>query len=181
MNYSFETANSIGKKGECAINIFLTSQGMAVEDVSKKKEYQKKDIDFLVKTSDYEFSVDIKTDTKAFITGNFAVELISNTNKDFYKEGYLKTSEATYFCFFTPQDQVAYFVKVSELRELYKRKSGFFRHLYTTQNEFGNVWKQGRICLVPLSLLCRCPSFRRYKIGVDNIAIPFGHTLSEFF
>lgn len=88
--HNFVNSNSIGGIGEAIFYTLLSKLG-EVKAVTKDKEWQKMGVDFILDGVFY----DTKFDTKAFSTGNVALETVSR-RKDgkILKDGWAYTSEA---------------------------------------------------------------------------------------
>lgn len=79
-NFFFQQLE-IGKSGEAVVAAFFESRGNKVRDVSDDREYQKKDIDFVITNKDgVELTVEVKTDYKLNKSGNLFFE--STYHKD---------------------------------------------------------------------------------------------------
>ena len=77
--HNFKKSINVGDYGEQIIKSYLEDNPniVSIIDVSKVKEYQDKDIDFIVKLkNDEDISIELKTDT--YDTGNIFYEAISN-------------------------------------------------------------------------------------------------------
>ena len=104
--HNFNESINIGDYGEQIIKSYFETNPNVVDviDVSQNKDYQNKDIDFLVKLKNGEYiSVELKTDT--YDTGNIFYEAISN--KEHNVLGCMIKSKAK--CLFY------YFIKTKEL------------------------------------------------------------------
>lgn len=90
ITHNFVNSNSIGGIGEAIFYTLLSKLG-EVKAVTKDKEWQKMGVDFILDGVFY----DTKFDTKAFSTGNVALETVSR-RKDgkILKDGWAYTSEA---------------------------------------------------------------------------------------
>jgi hypothetical protein len=88
--HNFVASNSVGNIGESIFFLLLSKLGQVVS-VVKDKKWQSKGVDFVLEEVYY----DTKFDTKAFSTGNLALETVSR-KKDgvVVKEGWVHTSEA---------------------------------------------------------------------------------------
>ena len=97
----FQTQKSKGKVAEEIVKQHLTNRGHIVKDVSEIREYQKKDIDFLITngTTNELITLEVKRDDNLFRTGNFFFE-IGFQNEDYYMMGWIDKSKADYLCFF---------------------------------------------------------------------------------
>lgn len=88
--HNFVNSNSIGGIGEAIFYLILSNLG-EVQTVTKEKVWQKKGVDFILDGVYY----DTKFDTKAFSTGNVALETVSRRKDgEVIKAGWAFTSEA---------------------------------------------------------------------------------------
>lgn len=95
----FEGSLISGNIGEdVAYNFLRHNAGIrTIYDVSKDKQYQEEDVDFIVITTDYKLlKIEVKHDMKADRTGNICYELTSNGNI-----GCLARSQADYVFYIT--------------------------------------------------------------------------------
>lgn len=90
ITHNFVNSNSIGGIGEAIFYTLLSKLGK-VESVVKDKKWQKMGVDFILDDVYY----DTKFDTKAYSTGNVALETVSRRKDgEVIKEGWAHTSEA---------------------------------------------------------------------------------------
>lgn len=78
---SFEKDKAFGEIGESlAWNILINAESVSqVVDVRHDKSFQDEDVDFLVQRKDKSFTrVEVKTDSRAFSTGNVAYEVTTS-------------------------------------------------------------------------------------------------------
>ena len=71
---NFYNSLAIGKQAEEAVKAHLEKRGITVIDVSNIKEYQKIDVDFLLRKGNQETTLEVKHDRKLHKTGNFFFE-----------------------------------------------------------------------------------------------------------
>lgn len=97
----FEQQKAKGKVVEEIVKRHLTNRGHIIQDVSEIREYQRKDIDFLVThgTTGELITLEIKRDDNLFRTGNFFFE-IGFQKENYYSMGWIDKSKADYLCFF---------------------------------------------------------------------------------
>jgi len=113
---NFEEANSIGNIGEAvAINYIMKMKNAKhIFDVRKDRLFQKYDVDFLVLMVDGSVKwVEVKTDTKAHLTGNIAYE---KTKKDGIIQGGLDRSVAQMLLYYVVGENKLYKVNIEGLR-----------------------------------------------------------------
>jgi len=129
IQHNFADSIKVGKKGENIVYDWLMSRESVknVIDVSDDRDYQKKDIDYIVQFhKGKNVSIEIKCDTY-YHTGNFFLELISNDNKG--TEGCLIYTEADYLFYFFDKVNILYIIPVKELQQWISenKDSGRFR------------------------------------------------------
>lgn len=94
---SFYSALTRGKSVEQIVKAHLESRGHIIEDVSENVDYQKRDIDFIVKSANGQLTtLEVKMDKGISLYGNFFFEANSSTGD----KGWLANSQARYICFF---------------------------------------------------------------------------------
>lgn len=110
----FSESLAEGGYGEHAIwNLFIKQPWVkSVVDVRDDKEFQEKDIDFLVEDKNRQFtSVEVKTDFKAHETGNIVYEATTN-----HALGCFEKTQAKYIMYFIPGSKEAHMINVVDLR-----------------------------------------------------------------
>lgn len=107
-------------------------------------------------------TVEVKTDYRMYETGNLLLEMVSNSNPAYYKEGWFITSKAQVFVFYSPQTNSTYQVFADELRKVVFDNQSQLKYRNMRVNEFGNVIKETQICLVPINFVRNnCETFRQ--------------------
>lgn len=147
MKHSFVASNSIGGIGEALFFTFASKylKKSKIEDVSKKKEWQKKGIDFRIDSIGY----DVKFDTKAASTGNLALETVSKAKDgEVHKEGWAYTSEADCIVYATlvGLDWAFYFFTRNEILHLIDKHTENRKSVY-------NYGYNSEVVLVPKDTL----------------------------
>ena len=160
--HNFNKSINIGNCGEEIIKSYLESNPNIVDvtDVSKDKEYQDKDIDFIVKLKNGEdISIELKTDT--YDTGNIFYEAISN--KEYKVLGCMIKSKAK--CLFY------YFIKTKELYVIdfkaYKKWVNKNNKRFA-KREIKNINKMGTGITHSIGLLIPKRTFEKEMIGHFN-------------
>lgn len=154
----FQELKRKGEVGEMAVINHYQKKGCAVEDVSDNPQYFKYDIDILINGQ----TVEVKTDYRMYETGNLLLEMVSNSNPAYYKEGWFITSKAQVFVFYSPQTNSTYQVFADELRKVVFDNQSQLKYRNMRVNEFGNVIKETQICLVPINFVRNnCETFRQ--------------------
>lgn len=120
-----------------------------IEDVSDKKEYQKKGIDIIIHLADgqdSQWTADVKLDRKIKFTGNLFIETKSTEKKP----GCLLTSEADSFLYLDPSAGKLYYIPVRPLVEFYNTHYEEIKpYLKKVKNE--NYESEG-FCITPEAL-----------------------------
>jgi hypothetical protein len=90
--HNFSNSNNVGKLGEAVFHQILQKSGLKnIQDVTSKKTYQAKGIDFLVG----DIGIDVKLDIQTDKTGYIAIEKVSKKQDGVViKQGWAYTSEA---------------------------------------------------------------------------------------
>lgn len=88
-----------GKCGEQLVKAALTNLGHTVEDVSDIREYQQKDIDFLLTKNNTSTTLEVKNDIKSCSTGNIFIETYNRNNYSRNYLGWYYYCEADYLAF----------------------------------------------------------------------------------
>lgn len=118
ITHSFVTSNNIGGIGESIFYLLLDGVNPGnVKTVVKEKEWRDRGVDFILEDVYY----DTKFDTKAFSTGNVALETISRRKgKTVEKLGWVHTSQADCiaYIYLENTDWVIYFFTVPEIQKL---------------------------------------------------------------
>lgn len=140
---NFSTTLIEGQSNEEIIRNFWVENGFKVIDVSDNPEYQKKDIDFLLSNGYSNISVEVKSDTRLFETGNIAIELAMYRKTGYYP-GWYHYCDADIICYCDLIDSVAYYIDWRDLKQFaleIGRKAQFY-------NEIDDC--KGELCLVKL-------------------------------
>ena len=121
-NRGFQKDKEIGKWGEHLFATYLSQHNYTYEDVSEDKNYQKKDIDFIVDKIKYE----VKTDCWFTKTGNLAIEDTIYHHDGRITDGWYHYTEADYLVYAIPPSTSAHpslvgsliFLPLGELRKV---------------------------------------------------------------
>lgn len=118
---NFDKSSEFGKKGEKAGIEILEElfAGGIFNDVSLDKEYQKLDIDLIIKYEYEDYKIEIKTDKTAY--KNLFLEVISSLERG--TPGWFSITEADYIFYGFSLSGDIYFIPVSFLRELLEERS----------------------------------------------------------
>lgn len=141
ISHNFVNSNSIGGIGEAIFYLLLSKLG-EVKSVTKDKFWQKKGVDFILEDVYY----DTKFDTKAFSTGNVALETVSRRKDgETLKDGWAFTSEADCITYIFLEDLSwsMYFFTPKEIKE-FVDEDGY------TKKSIKNYGYESEVVLVPL-------------------------------
>lgn len=103
-----------GEMGEHVVwNLFIKHPGVkSVVDVRDDKEFQQKDIDFLIEDKFRQFTpIEVKTDLKAHETGNIIYEVSTNNSV-----GCFEKTQAKYIMYYVPGSRTVYRIDVKAMR-----------------------------------------------------------------
>ena len=127
-----------GGSGEHAVwNLFTKMQKVRnVVDVRDDKDFQEKDIDFLVENLDRQFTpIEVKTDFKAHETGNLVYEVTTSGHI-----GCFEKTQAKYIAYFIPKAEEVHLVDVKKLRS----------YIHSTQPEPRDMGDNAKGFLLPI-------------------------------
>ena len=112
----FKDDNEIGKRGEKIFSKYLDNLGLEHEDVSDVKEYQKQDIDFVVRAKTGQtWTVEVKNDTRIAQTGNIFFETISNVH--YSSNGCFNKTNADAMVIVSESEKKLYIVTTKNLKK----------------------------------------------------------------
>lgn len=167
--HAFTTSNTVGGIGESIFLMFLSKvlKKSKIENVTRKRDWQSKGIDFLVDKVKY----DVKFDVKAASTGNLALETVSKAKDgDVHKEGWIYTTKADCIAYLTLSDTdwVLYFFTPAELKHLIKKYTDKRKSVY-------NYGYTSEVVLVPMEDL-------RHKqtVALPLVGEPSAHSKNLF-
>ena len=110
----FKDSLDEGGYGEHAIwNLFIKQPWVkSVVDVRDDKDFQEKDVDFLVEDRNRQFTpIEVKTDFRAHETGNIVYELTTSNHI-----GCFEKTQAKYIMYFVPESREAHMIDVVAMR-----------------------------------------------------------------
>lgn len=96
---NFSESLSCGKIGEEMVAAALQKRGNIVLDVSSCREYQRKDIDFLVSKNKQKTTLEVKNDRRSEETGNVYIETYNTNNASRNNAGWFFYCEADFLAF----------------------------------------------------------------------------------
>lgn len=153
----FYSDNQVGKIGEAAVAAALKSKGHTVEDVSNIYEWQRKDVDFILRRNSSSTTLEVKNDVKSNTTGNVYVETWCEENKSRDGDGWYHYCEAEYIAFVQMKRGSAHIVQFQELIHLIDT------HNYKTSKKWDGS-SEG--ILVPLADIKQCSTY--YYLPLDT-------------
>ena len=95
----FQQQKSKGKQAEQIVKKHLQSRGIEVVDVAEVPDYQKIDIDFLIKKNGKTAGLEVKADYRVNKTCNFFFEAGAQRG-DYVSTGWLFKCKADYVCIY---------------------------------------------------------------------------------
>lgn len=143
-----------GESGEHVVwNLLQKSDTVrSIVDVRLDKEFQDKDIDFLVENNKRQFtSIEVKTDLKAHETGNLVYELSTSNHI-----GCFEKTEAKYIMYYIPASKIVHMIDVRELRN----------YVYTNRPDEIRMGDNATGFLIPLKDLIKANVIKRTYKGV---------------
>jgi hypothetical protein len=143
ITHNFVSSNSVGGIGEAIFYLMLSTLG-EVQSVAKDRKWQKLGVDFILGDVYY----DTKFDTKAFSTGNIALETVSRQkNGEVLKSGWAHTSQADciVYIYLENTNWSMYFFTPEEVKSIVNRD-------YETKT-IQNYGYESEVVLLPLSEL----------------------------
>lgn len=115
----------VGQNGEQFVATALTKLGHNVEDVSGKREYQLKDIDFIISKDGASTTLEVKNDVRSCDTGNFFIETYNSNNTSRNNLGWYYYCESDYLAFVQEKFGRALVINRNEIIQLVE--SGKYR------------------------------------------------------
>lgn len=153
-----------GKNAEEIVAAWIVKQGWgAVKDVRKDKEYQAKDIDYIVSDEESDTPIDVKSD-KYYETNNYFIETMSNIELN--KIGWGYSSLADFIFIYYPDGDELHVINMFALRPWLIRNAGKCKEkTNATKSKWNNkVLYHSQGILVNRQKLMR-------EIGADNIDV----------
>lgn len=154
--HNFVSSNSIGGIGEVIFFSLLSELGKA-DSVVNDSKWQKLGVDFVLDDVYY----DTKFDTKAFSTGNIAVETVSvRKNGEVKKKGWVHTSkaDAISYIYLENENWTVLLLSLPYLKRIIKEDS-------LKKKSIRNYGYESEVLLVPLERLKRVPKIRIPVVG----------------
>ena len=160
--HDFNKSINVGDYGEQIIKAYLESNPNIVDviDVSNNKEYQSKDIDFIVRLKNGEnVSIELKTDT--YDTGNIFYEAISN--KEHNVLGCMIKSKAKCLFYYFIKTKELYIIDFKEYKDWVNKNNSRF-----TKKKIKNINRRGTGITHSIGLLIPKKTFEREMVGHFN-------------
>lgn len=95
----FQRLNKEGLEVQEIVKAHLESRGSKIVDVSQDRDYQKKDIDFLVYKGTEMTTLEVKKDKSLYSKGNIFIEC-GWQRGNYFTKGWLLYCEADYICYY---------------------------------------------------------------------------------
>lgn len=124
--HNFNKSIEIGDEGEAAVLAYLNqgSNIASIKDVTADPEYQKKDIDLLVKLKNGdEIGVEIKSDQ--YTSGNLYYEAISNC--EYNVPGCMEKSQANSLLYYFTETKELYLINLDAYRKWFEANKESFK------------------------------------------------------
>lgn len=138
---AFNDDKAKGKYGEQIVYDYYNNTGSNIIDVSEDKEYQQKDIDFLIDG----IGIEVKTQN-CILQNKICIELTANIERNY--NGWFYTTAAQYLVFVDKVNGILYKIPVEELREYYYKNK---QNIQTRQQH--NAYKTSIIAFIPIAEL----------------------------
>lgn len=132
-------------KGEQLVKHYLESQGYAVIDVSKNKEYWIQDIDFLAIRGQQTIKIEVKYDSWIHKTRNLFIELMSDIDAN--KGGWIDFCKADYIYYVDAVGQVCYVIALDAIKDYLKRYSYQVKECVDRDSQ-GRIYKRSTGALI---------------------------------
>lgn len=139
MNYNFDFCLSIGATVEELVKEHLAARGHNIIDVTQDKEYQTKDIDFLLDNGNEKTTLEVKLDSKISRNGNFFFEE-GFDRKSGFRKGWFRYCEADYICFYDSSIATGYILDFAKAREVVKEQGNQMHWFNNTDNCTGYAY-----------------------------------------
>lgn len=151
---NFNASLACGKIGEEMVAAALKKNGNIVLDVSSCRDYQNKDIDFLVSKDKKKTTLEVKNDRRSEETGNVYIEIYNANNASRNNAGWFFYCEAAYLAFVQENRRIAHIISRRDIIDLCESNSFPIR-------DMGNISSGYTI---PIAALQRCRSY--YKLNL---------------
>ena len=139
-----------GREGEQLVALALQNKGHNVMDVSEDREYQLRDIDFVLRKSDQTTTLEVKNDIRSCQTGNVFIETYNRNNRQRNGIGWYYYCEAEFLAFVQQKYAIAHIISRYDLIQL--AESGLYRKRQSAEAE--------GYC-IPVSALADCKSYTK--------------------
>ncbi len=186
-----------GKLGEQLIQKLYTNRGYVVKDVSDDEEKQKLGYDMVVYPPEEAilqwedengpiprkgFTVEVKTDSRIWTTGNLFAELAvlrpaTETREAYTQDGWMKTSKASLLAYIDARGGIVYFIDLRALKRYISEHIGELKEVTAP-----NPYDEGSFCsgyLVPLCKLLQDSACVAGHTLVDSRDIAFPKRLAQ--
>ena len=170
IKYTFEGQLEVGARGEdIAVKIFKDCwENCRYEDVSKDKEFQNDDVDFLVDIDGRMIKIEVKNDTQAHKTGNLCYERYSCFQRKTLG-GFEKTT-ADYILYIIEGSKTAYLIHTNSLRDYIHNNEDTLKKVYPNTTHKEAKFKYNSLCyLVKFDLLQKQLGSKMKKKDISHL------------
>ena len=151
--YGFDDQFDLGCFGEDRLREFRHEHYTLTKSTL---EMEKQGIDFVFanRLTGKSWTIELKTDFKAFESRNAFIETISVDNATQHRAGWVYTSMAQILLYFIPQSGSLYILDLARLREQMPAFARRFQTVSTSSHRYGSYYRTHGI-LVPLTELAK--------------------------
>lgn len=134
MKINFNRDLSEGKKAEVIVRDVLLAHGYYVEDVRDLKSYQVRSIDYVAIHDQQIQSIEVKDDTKGYLTQNFIIEMEAANGRP----GWFPKCQATRLFIVSREERLIFSICMKDLKAFMKENGEALREVFIyDQNEDG--------------------------------------------
>lgn len=145
MTYGWKSQLAVGAVGEARVLDWLEAHGFTVEDCTKSRDHQRRDVDFLISAKGVTKTAEVKTDTHA--PRCIFVELRVD-----HKPGYLFKTRAEVLLYAFPERDLLYWIDVPRLLHWVYEHGPDYDLKVITSHRGSRTWTAEGI-VVPLAAL----------------------------
>lgn len=167
--YGWKSQAELGTWGQGVVSAYLTAHGYLVEDVTGNRDYQRQDIDFLVKAQRKQAwrTVEVKTD--AYTSGNLFLELVTDKGLP----GCVFKSRAEIWCYWLCELGQLLFIELPKLQLWLVEHSHEYERTQVGSRRGKGRWSIEGIC-VPITHLRLAGVASKVTLEKDDV--PDGRT-----
>lgn len=123
----FKEDNEIGKRGEQIFSRFLDKLNLPYRDVSDFPDYQKQDVDFIVRFGQDDVKFEVKNDTRIASTRNIFFETMSNV--DYATDGCFNKTKADVMVIVSESERRLYMISSDSLKRFVEENKNSLRFI----------------------------------------------------